>query len=109
MVNMFPKANSIGGVSPKELFTGIKIDYKREKSCKLGFGEYAQVYAEHDITNTAQDLWCHIIGSSCKFSRNIPVHELADVENDQAQNVGRDAAARRAAVIVVLVIHIYNQ
>ena len=47
MVNMFPKANSIGGVSPKELLTGVKIDYK--KDCKLMFDEYVQVYAEHDI------------------------------------------------------------
>ena len=54
MVNMFPKANSIGGVSPKELFTGVKMDYKRD--CKLGFGEYVQVYAEHDITNTMQPM-----------------------------------------------------
>ena len=32
MVNMFPKANRIGGFSPKELFTGVKMDYKRISS-----------------------------------------------------------------------------
>jgi len=47
---MFPKANSIVGNFPKELFGGIKMDYKRD--CKLGFGEYVHIYAEHDITNT---------------------------------------------------------
>ena len=52
MVNMFPKPNSIGGVSSKELFTGIKMDYERD--CKSGFGEYVQVYAERDITHTMQ-------------------------------------------------------
>jgi hypothetical protein len=52
MINIFPKANSAGGISPKELFTGVRTDYK--KDCKLGFGEYVQVYAENDITNTMQ-------------------------------------------------------
>ena len=52
MLNMFPKSNSIAGVAPRELFTGVRIDYKRD--CKLGFGEYVQVYAENDITNTMQ-------------------------------------------------------
>jgi hypothetical protein len=28
MINMFPKANSAGGVAPRELFTGVLIDYK---------------------------------------------------------------------------------
>jgi hypothetical protein len=50
MINMFPKANS-ASVAPRELFTGVRIDYKRDK---LGFGEYVQVYAENDITNTMQ-------------------------------------------------------
>jgi len=33
-------------------FTGVRIDYKSD--CKLGFGEYVQVYAENNITNTMQ-------------------------------------------------------
>ena len=52
MINMFPKKNSIGGIAPRELFTGVRVDYKRD--CKLGFGEYVQVYAENDITNTME-------------------------------------------------------
>jgi hypothetical protein len=52
MINMFPKTNSVGSIAPKELFTGIKIDYKRD--CKLGFGEYVQVYTENEVTNTMQ-------------------------------------------------------
>jgi hypothetical protein len=51
MVNIFPKARRS---FPKELFTGVKMDYKRD--CKLGFGEYVQVYAEHDITSTIQSM-----------------------------------------------------
>ena len=51
---MFPNANSVGGVSPKELLTGIKMDNKRYR--KLCFGEYVQVYAEHAITNIMQPL-----------------------------------------------------
>jgi len=37
MISIFPKANSAGGLAPKEIFTGIRIDYKRD--CKFGFGE----------------------------------------------------------------------
>ena len=33
----------IGVVFPKELFTGVKMSYKID--CKLGFGEYVQVFA----------------------------------------------------------------
>ena len=50
MLNMFLKSNSVAGVTPRELFTGVRIDYKRD--CKLGFGEYVQVYAENDISKT---------------------------------------------------------
>ena len=50
MINMFPKSNSIGGRPPRELFTGIRVDFKRD--CKLGYGEDVQVYADEDITNT---------------------------------------------------------
>ena len=52
MLNLFPKSNSIAGVAPRELFTRVRIDYKRD--CKIGFGEYVQVYAENDISNTMQ-------------------------------------------------------
>ena len=52
MLNMFPKSNSIAGVSPREIFTGVRVDYRRD--CKLGFGEYVQVYAENNITNTME-------------------------------------------------------
>ena len=51
-LNMFPKSNSIAGVSPREIFTGVIVDYKRH--CKLSFGEYVQVYAENSITNTME-------------------------------------------------------
>ena len=38
MINLFQKANRAGGLAPREIFTGIRTDYKR--GCKLGFGEY---------------------------------------------------------------------
>ena len=52
MLNMFPKSNSIAGVAPREIFTGIRVYYKRD--CELEFGEYVQVYAENNITNTME-------------------------------------------------------
>jgi len=48
---MFPKSNRIGGVSPKDL---LQLSRWTKRDCKLGFGDYVQVYAEHDITNTMQ-------------------------------------------------------
>lgn len=36
--------------SPREAFTGVKIDYARD--CKVGFGEYVQVHEDDEITNS---------------------------------------------------------
>ena len=69
----------------------VKMDYKED--CKLGFGEYVQVYAEYDITNTMQPYGAISMGAVGNF---IPVHELADLENDQAENKDRDTTARRS-------------
>ena len=52
MLNMFPKSNNIAEVAPRESFTEVRLDYKRD--CKLRGGEYVQVHAENDITNTIQ-------------------------------------------------------
>jgi len=51
-VNMFPKSSMVGGgrLSPRELFSGQKIDYLREG--KLGFGDYVQVHEDDMVTNT---------------------------------------------------------
>ena len=35
--------------SPREIITGMKVDYKRH--CKLDFGEYAEVHDEPTPTN----------------------------------------------------------
>jgi hypothetical protein len=53
MINLVAHVNSAGGVPAKELFTGIKVDYDRD--CKVGFGEYCQVYMEDTITNTLKE------------------------------------------------------
>jgi hypothetical protein len=46
-----PKSNSASSVmSPKEVFTGRKVDVKRE--CRLAFGVYVQVHEDNMITNT---------------------------------------------------------
>jgi hypothetical protein len=50
---MVPKKNSVGGMSPRELYTGVKTDYLRE--CKIGFGEYVQVYNDDDTTNSMRE------------------------------------------------------
>jgi hypothetical protein len=51
MINLCPKSNSTSTVmSPKEIFTGRKVDVKRE--CRLAFGFYAQVHEDNMITNT---------------------------------------------------------
>jgi len=53
MINIMPKANSAGGISAREAFTGIKTDYQRD--IKIGFGEYVQVYDEDRVTNTMRE------------------------------------------------------
>jgi hypothetical protein len=40
-LNSLPKSTMTGKTSPRKLFTGSKIDYKRD--LKFGFGDYAQV------------------------------------------------------------------
>ena len=45
--NAFPPKGGISKTtSPRELITGMKIDY--EKHCQLEFGEYVQVHEDHD-------------------------------------------------------------
>jgi hypothetical protein len=94
MLNMFPKSNSIAGVAPRELFTGVRIDYRRD--CKLGFGEYVQVYAENDITNTMQARTFEAI--SLGLAGNMQGTYLflsLTSENNQKEILGRDANAIR--------------
>ena len=50
MINIIPKTNSVGGISKRKIFTGVKVDYKRD--CKVDFGEYVQIYLEDEVTNT---------------------------------------------------------
>ena len=48
-----PKRQSHGWHSPKEMFTGIKFNYKRD--CCIGFGEYVQAFKPQQITNTVNE------------------------------------------------------
>jgi len=47
-INSIPRSGD--SESPREQFTGVKIDYLRD--CKVGFGEYVQVHEDDEITNT---------------------------------------------------------
>lgn len=47
-INSIPRADE--SESPREMFTGVKIDYQRD--CKVGFGQYVQVHEDNEITNT---------------------------------------------------------
>jgi hypothetical protein len=60
IVNMFPKKTSIVHKPPRELFTGVRVDYSR--NCKLGFGDYVQVYAERDDSN---NMHAKTVGAIC--------------------------------------------
>lgn len=53
-INLFPKAGGLSSnSSPKELFTGRKLDYSIE--CKLAFGDYVQVHEENSPSNTMKE------------------------------------------------------
>jgi len=92
MRNMFPKCNSIAGVSPWEIFAGFRVDYKRD--CKLGFGEYVQVYAENNITNTMED---RTLGAQLRISRkyagNVTIPQPNVLENNSSQILDRSPYA----------------
>ena len=48
-----PMRQSHGWHSPKEMFTGIKFNYKRD--CRIGFCEYVQAFKPQQITNTMHE------------------------------------------------------
>jgi hypothetical protein len=51
MINHCPKSSSINpGMSPREMFLGVKTDAKRD--FKIGFGSYVQVHDDNMVTNT---------------------------------------------------------
>ena len=41
-INMLPSSTRVDRTSPRELFTGRKVDYKRD--LRVGFGEYVQAF-----------------------------------------------------------------
>jgi hypothetical protein len=48
-LNIFPPKDGISrNINPRELITGVKIDYN--KHIQAEFGEYVQVHEEHDNT-----------------------------------------------------------
>ena len=52
-INCMPMRQSHGWHSPKEMFTGIKFNYKRD--CRIGFGKYVQAFKPQQITNTMSE------------------------------------------------------
>ena len=54
-LNSFPAPDSvIGNMSPRELMTGIQVDFT--KHCRLEFGEYVQTHEEHDNTMASRTI-----------------------------------------------------
>jgi len=51
-INILPTHGSMDVTSPRENFTGRKVDFKRDLS--LVFGEYVHVHEDRMITNTSQ-------------------------------------------------------
>lgn len=48
-INIFPKTTSLNKISPRELFTGRKLNYKRDM--RISFGDYAQVSIPNITSN----------------------------------------------------------
>ena len=46
-LNMFPSGDQRDSISPREMYTGIKADYKRDVR-GLSFGEYVQAHEDYD-------------------------------------------------------------
>ena len=52
-MNWMPNRHGQGWHSPKEMFNGVKFNYKRD--CRIGFGEYVQAYKPQQILNTMNE------------------------------------------------------
>lgn len=52
-LNIFPASASPDALGPRELFTGIKLDYKRD--LKFSVGDYVQTYESLDKTNGPEE------------------------------------------------------
>ena len=48
-LNVLPCKGGLKGISPRELITGVKVDYNIH--CKLSFGDYVQTHEEGNIKN----------------------------------------------------------
>ena len=51
-INMLPSRGNMDLTSPRENFTGRKVDFKRD--LRMGFGDYVHVHEDRVITNTTQ-------------------------------------------------------
>ncbi len=52
MVNNLPSSLRSDSISPKEAFTGIKLDAKRD--LRVGFGDYCQIYIPNQTKNSME-------------------------------------------------------
>ena len=52
-ISYMPMRQSHGWYSPKEMFTGIKFNYKRD--FRIGFAEYVQAFKPQQFTNTMHE------------------------------------------------------
>jgi hypothetical protein len=51
-INLFAQRTQNHCMSPREMFTGRKLDLKRD--CKIEFGEYAQIHEDNIVKNNMQ-------------------------------------------------------
>ena len=51
-INMLPSHGNMDPTSPRENFTGRKIDFRRD--LRLSFGDYVHVHEDRAVTNTTQ-------------------------------------------------------
>ena len=60
-LNAFPPKSGLSKTySPRKIITGKTLDWK--KSCKLHFGDYAQIHEDRNVTNTLEE---RTTGSIC--------------------------------------------
>jgi len=52
-INLIPQTTVDHNLSPRELFTGRKLDYNRD--CKVMFGEYCQIHEDNMISSSMKE------------------------------------------------------
>lgn len=93
-VHAFPAENGLSGaMSPRELMTGVGIDYT--KHCLIPFGAYAQTHEQHDNTMSTRTIGAIALRPTGNTQGGHYFYSLSNRATHQPKSVDRGAHASR--------------